>query len=104
MKKILLISLSILLMFSLISCSTKGEDGKTPYIQNGYWYINGVNTGVKAEGVDGTNGSNGTNGENGAPGQNGADGITPEFKIENGELFVSYMKLNRERITPFIAL
>lgn len=31
----------------------KGEDGKTPYIQDGYWYINGVNTNVKAEGVNG---------------------------------------------------
>lgn len=31
-----------------------GDDGKTPYIQNGYWYINGVNTGVRAEGKDGT--------------------------------------------------
>lgn len=30
-----------------------GEDGKTPYIQDGYWYIDGVNTNVKAEGKDG---------------------------------------------------
>ncbi len=30
-----------------------GTDGKTPYIENGYWYIDGVNTGIKAEGVDG---------------------------------------------------
>ena len=30
-----------------------GADGKTPYIQNGYWYIDGVNTNVKAEGKDG---------------------------------------------------
>lgn len=28
-------------------------DGKTPYIQNGYWYIDGVNTNVKAQGADG---------------------------------------------------
>lgn len=27
--------------------------GKTPYIQDGYWYIDGVNTNVKAEGKDG---------------------------------------------------
>lgn len=33
-----------------------GEDGKTPYIQDGYWYINGVNTNVKAKGVDGNDG------------------------------------------------
>lgn len=30
----------------------KGDDGKTPYIQNGYWYINGASTGVKAQGND----------------------------------------------------
>lgn len=27
-----------------------GKDGYTPYIENGYWYINGINTGVKADG------------------------------------------------------
>lgn len=36
-----------------------GADGYTPYIQDGYWYINGVNTNVKAIGTDGTNGQNG---------------------------------------------
>ena len=30
-----------------------GLDGKTPYILNDYWHINGVSTGVKAVGVDG---------------------------------------------------
>lgn len=34
----------------------QGADGKTPYIQDGYWYIDGVNTGVKAEGVPGKDG------------------------------------------------
>ena len=34
----------------------QGADGKTPYIQDGYWYIDGVNTEVKAEGVDGADG------------------------------------------------
>lgn len=32
----------------------KGPAGNTPYIQGGYWYINGTSTGVKAEGDDGT--------------------------------------------------
>lgn len=36
-----------------------GADGNTPYIQDGYWYINGVNTNVKAIGTDGANGQNG---------------------------------------------
>lgn len=30
-----------------------GEDGKTPYIQDGYWYIDGTNTNVKAQGEQG---------------------------------------------------
>lgn len=36
-----------------------GTDGYTPYIQDNYWYINGVNTNVKALGTDGTNGTDG---------------------------------------------
>ena len=36
-----------------------GVNGKTPYIENDYWYIGGVNTGVKAVGTDGTNGQDG---------------------------------------------
>ena len=36
-----------------------GSDGYTPYIQDGYWYINGSNTGVKALGTDGSNGTDG---------------------------------------------
>lgn len=36
-----------------------GTNGYTPYIQNNNWYINGVDTGVKAVGVDGVNGQNG---------------------------------------------
>lgn len=39
----------------------KGEDGKTPYIENGYWYINGASTGVKAQGNDGAQGIQGFN-------------------------------------------
>ncbi len=37
----------------------KGNDGETPYIEDGYWWIGGTNTHVKAEGEDGTNGTNG---------------------------------------------
>ena len=36
-----------------------GLNGQTPYIQNDYWYIGGVNTGVKAVGTDGTDGQDG---------------------------------------------
>ena len=33
-----------------------GEDGNTPYIKEGYWWIGETNTGVKAKGEDGTPG------------------------------------------------
>ena len=43
-----------------------GEDGKTPYIgENGNWWIDGQDTGVKGSGNDGTNGNDGQDGENG---------------------------------------
>ena len=37
-----------------------GEDGETPTITDGYWYIGGVSTGVKAVGTDGTDGTDGS--------------------------------------------
>lgn len=43
----------------------KGENGKTPYVQDGYWYIDGVNTGVKAKGTDGKDGEKGEDGASG---------------------------------------
>ena len=39
-----------------------GTNGNTPTITNGYWYINGSNTGVKAEGSDGDTPYIGSNG------------------------------------------
>ena len=36
-----------------------GTNGYTPYIQDGNWYINGVDTGVQALGQDGANGQDG---------------------------------------------
>ena len=36
-----------------------GADGHTPYIQDGYWYINGVNTGIQALGQNGSDGQDG---------------------------------------------
>ena len=51
----------------------------TPSIQEvdgvKYWFIGTVNTGVKAEGIDG---------------QPGQDGVTPSFQIANGYIQVSY--------------
>ncbi|MBQ2794186.1 MAG: leucine-rich repeat protein, partial [Clostridia bacterium] len=79
------------------------------YIENGYWYIDGVNTGVKAEGIDGNDGNNGEDGKtpyiengywyidgvntgvkaegiDGNDGNNGEDGKTPY--IENGYWYI----------------
>ena len=36
-----------------------GQDGLTPEIIDNYWYIGNINTGVKAAGLDGTNGIDG---------------------------------------------
>ena len=52
-----------------------GQDGQTPTITinaDGYWVINGENTGVKAKGEDGQDGQNG---------QDGQDGQTPTITI-----------------------
>ena len=55
--------------------------------EDGNWYVNGENTGVKAAGTDGkngedgqngapgTDGKDGVNGQNGAPGTDGRDGV-----------------------------
>lgn len=80
-----------------------GKDGNTPYIQDSYWYIGGVNTGVKARGEDGSSVTitsshisneaggtstitfsdgtiisvkNGINGKDGKDGTNGSDGVS----------------------------
>ena len=36
-----------------------GANGNTPYIQDGYWFINGESTGVLARGTNGTDGQDG---------------------------------------------
>lgn len=39
------------------------KDGETPQIINGYWYVKGINTGVKAQGPAGADGETGATGE-----------------------------------------
>lgn len=56
-----------------------GKDGKTPYIHNGYWYIDGASTGEKAVGTDGTNGKDGVDGKTPVK---GTDYFTPSDKSE----------------------
>ena len=79
-----------------------GQDGKTPIISvrkdvNGayYWTVDGEwlivdGQKVKAVGEDGSDGQDGIDGEDGAPGNDGTDGITPQFKIEDGYWYISY--------------
>jgi hypothetical protein len=46
----------------VLATGTTGANGNTPYIQGGYWYINAVNTGVLATGTPGSPGSPGSPG------------------------------------------
>ena len=58
MRRIFVIAISVLLLLTFISCTEKPTDGKTPYIQDGYWYIDGVNTNeAVGEGVKGDTGN-----------------------------------------------
>lgn len=65
-----------------------GEDGKTPYIQDGYWYIDGVNTGIRAVAQDGEDGKDGyipikgVDYFDGINGKDGKDGLTPFVNAE----------------------
>lgn len=57
---------------------TNGKDGVSPTItigENGNWYIDSVDTGVKAQGKDGVDGQNGVDGKNGIDGIDGKDGL-----------------------------
>lgn len=65
MKKLFAVIMIFVLLFSFSACVHPAEDGSTPYIEDGYWYIDGVNTGVKAEGIDGKDGDDGINGSDG---------------------------------------
>lgn len=87
---------------------TDGEDGKTPEVtigKDGYWYINGKKTEVKAVGEDGEtptvsisyDGYWVINGERtsvkaaGEDGKDGVDGVTPLLKVDvEGYWIVSY--------------
>jgi hypothetical protein len=68
---------------------------------NGEWLLDENGNKVKAQGEDGQQGEQGEQGESGEAGQpgqpgqqgpQGEDGITPQFKIENGKWYVSYDK------------
>lgn len=64
----------------------KDTDGIYYWTVNNYWLlVDGKK--VKAEGADGADGKPGIDGEDGT---NGKDGITPQFKIEDGYWYISY--------------
>ena len=74
----------------------QGEPGHTPNIaigENGNWFIDGVDTGVKAEGKDGEpgpqgpQGPQGEKGEQGEPGQDGS-GTTTNSKVVDLVMFM----------------
>lgn len=74
--------------FQASGSGTPGQDGLTPYIKDGNWWIGDTDTGVKAEGIDGKDGTNGIDGVNGKDGTNGADGTDGksayDIAVENG--------------------
>ena len=62
---------------------TNGQNGQTPTItiQDGYWYINGVNTGQQAQGEKGDKGDKGDTGDTGPQGDDGDPGQNATIAI-----------------------
>ena len=62
---------------------TNGQNGQTPTItiQDGYWYINGVNTGQQAQGEKGDKGEKGDTGDTGLKGDTGNPGQNATIAI-----------------------
>jgi hypothetical protein len=114
------------------SNGTPGKDGATPYIQNGYWYINGQNTGIAATANTGTGGRDGATpyisggywfingqstgvkatgekgekGDKGDTGAKGLDGFTPY--IQSGYWFINGKNTGQKAtgengLTPYIS-
>ena len=62
-----------------------GVDGKTPEIkigENGNWFIDGVDTNVKAQGEKGDKGDSGEKGSDGVNGSDGKDGLNGKSAYE----------------------
>lgn len=67
-------------------------DGHYYWTLEGSWLLDENGQRILAEGLpgkDGQNGTDGKDGKDGIDGINGKDGITPKFKIENGDWYVS---------------
>ena len=69
---------------------SNGQDGHSPVVRignDGYWYIDDVNTGVKAQGETGQQGEPGQNGSNGQDGR-GIVSITLDYTEGNVDLYL----------------
>ena len=93
MRKIIAISIVFLIMFSFVGCTViVPSDSSSPYIEDGYWYIDGTNTGIKAEGVDGVDGKDGADGKDGVDGKDGTHWFVGESFPDNaseGDMFLN---------------
>ena len=77
-------------------------DGKTPYIQDGYWYIDGTNTNVKAQGE---NGKDGADGKDGIDGKDGNDYVlTDADKEEIAEIVAENISPSENKPTDLTGL
>ena len=115
MKRIIALLSIFIICFSLFSCNSSSSSSSSPYIQDGYWYVDGANTGIKAEGADGKDGSNGADGNTpyvqdgywyisgvntgtkaeGVDGMDGKDAIAPTIEIdENGYWVINGVSTN----------
>ena len=56
-----------------------GQDGNTPFIKSGVWWVGNTNTGISAVGQKGDKGDKGDRGEKG---ERGSDGLSPRI-VEN---------------------
>ena len=73
-----------------------GNPGSTPYIQDDYWFINGVTTGIKATGNQGTQGIQGIQGISGT-GATANDVVT---NFSNASVFYTDLKEFKKLIYP----
>ena len=90
-----------------------GEQGNTPYIEDGYWFIDGQPTGIKAEGEDGAEGISPHIGSNGnwyvgtvdtgikAKGDKGDTGLPGQIPIQK-EWVAGDTHRNNDEIVDYI--
>ena len=70
--------------------AAKDTDGKYYWTVDGKWLIDEEGNKIPTTGNDGQDGAPGSDGNDGNDGEAGKDGVTPQFKIEAGNWWVSY--------------